>query len=91
MKVQASSNPLGYYDTETHEMVYHVGDVIEMDVKDGVASVPTPLLMIGNRPLDMSGVIIEDKLPPSAKLVSAKYQAASRLTYLTTGVIAKRG
>lgn len=92
MKVQPSTNLCAFFDnSQSYPPSKKQDEVIEMDVKDGVASVPTPLPMIGYRPLDISGVIIEDKLLPSAKLVSAKYQAASRLTHLTTGVIAKRG
>lgn len=80
MKVQPSTNPSGYYDTETHQLVYHVGDVIEMTVEDGIASVPKPPLMLGCRKLlDDAGVIVEDQLPPSARLVSAMYEAAGRL------------
>lgn len=79
MKVQASTNPSGYYDTGSHQMVYHVGDVVEMDVKDGVASVPTPLPMLGYRSPDIPGLIVEDRVPPSPLLVSAKYEAARRL------------
>ncbi|KKN24833.1 hypothetical protein LCGC14_0890730 [marine sediment metagenome] len=80
MKVQASSNLSSYYDTESHEMVYHVGDVIEMVIEDGVASVPKSP-MLGYRPLDVSGIIVEDRVPPSPLLVSAMYEATLRLRY----------
>jgi len=79
MKVQSSPASSSHYDTEAHEMVYHMGDVVEMDVKDGVASVPTPLPMLGYRSPDIPGLIVEDRLPPSARLVSAKYEATMRL------------
>ncbi len=79
MKVQGSPASSGYYDTESHEMVFRTDEVIEMDVKDGVASVPTPLPMLGYRSPDIPGLIVEDRLPPSARLVSAKYEATMKL------------
>ena len=81
MKVLAISNPSGYYDTESRELVIPE-DVIEMTVKDGVASsVSTPLL-IGYRSSDVPGLIVlivEDRLPPSPEMVSAKYEATMKL------------
>ncbi len=79
MKVPASPASSGYYDTESHEMVYHAGDVVEMDVKDGVASVPTPLPMLGYRSPDIPGLIVSDRTLPSPLLVSAKYEATMKL------------
>ena len=79
MKVQGSPASSNYYDTESHLMVYHVGDVVEMTVKEGVASISTPLLMIGYRPPDIPGLIVEDRLPPRPELVSAKYEATMKL------------
>lgn len=80
MKVQANTNLSGYFDDPySHQPSVEEDDVIEMDVKDGVAFVPTPLPMIGYRPPDIPGLIVEDRVPPSPLLVSAKYEAARRL------------
>ncbi len=50
-----------------------------MTVEDGVASVPKPALMLGYRPLDVSGIIVEDRLPAFVPSVIEKYEAAARL------------
>ena len=92
MKVQASPNLSGYFnDPYSHQPSKEQDDVVEMVVEDGIAFVPTPLPMLGNRLLDVSGIILEDQVLPSARLVSAKYEAAGKLTRLTTGVISKGG
>lgn len=90
MKILGTLGSSSYYDAESRSVVYRTDEVIEMDVKDSVASVPTPLPMSGYRPLDIPGLILEDRLPPSASLVSAKYEAASRICHLTTGVVSCR-
>lgn len=91
MKVQANTNPSAFFDnSQSHQPSKEQDEVIEMVVKDGIASVPTPLPMIGYRPLDIPGLILEDQLPPSPVLVSAKYEAASRICHLTTGVLSCR-
>ena len=79
MKVQGSPASSSHYDTGSHEMVYRTDEVIEMDVKDGVASVPTPLPMLGCRSPDIPGLIVSDRTPPSPLLVSAKYEATMKL------------
>ncbi len=92
MKIQANTNPSAFFDnSQPHQPSMKEGEIIEMDVKDGVASVPTPLPMIGYRPPDIPGVILEDRLPPSHISVSAKYEAALCLGRSTTGVISKGG
>ena len=93
MKVQPSTNPSGYFnDPYSHQpSMEQDEEVVEMVVEEGVASMPKPALMLGFQRLDASGIILEDQLPPSARYVSAKYEAAGRLTRLATGVIAKRG
>ena len=50
-----------------------------MTVEDGVAFVPTPLPMIGNRPLDVSGIIVEERLPAFTSSVIEKYEATAKL------------
>lgn len=78
MKVQGSPASSGYLDDPySHSM--ERDDVIEMDVKDGVASVPTPLPMLGYRSPDIPGLIVSDRMPPSPLLVSAKYEATMKL------------
>lgn len=80
MKVQANPNLSNYFDNPySHQPSKEHDEVIEMITEDGVASVPKPPPMIGYRPLDVSGIIVEDRLPPSARLVSAKYEATARL------------
>ena len=79
MKVQGSLASSGYYDSGPHEIVIPE-DVIEMETTDGVTFVPTPLLMLGYRSPDIPGLIVEDRLLPSARMVSAKYEATMRLT-----------
>ena len=92
MKIQANTNPSAFFDnSQPHQLSMKEGEIIEMDVKDGVASVPTPLPMIGYCPPDIPGVILEDRLPLRPELVSAKYEATLRLGRLTTGVISKGG
>lgn len=78
MKVQGSLASSGYYDSGSHEIVIPE-DVIEMETTDGVTFVPTPLLMLGYRSPDIPGLIVEDRLLPSARMVSAKYEATMRL------------
>lgn len=90
MKILGSPASSSYYDAESREMVHRTDEVIEMEVKDGVASLPKPPQALGYRPLGTPGVILEDQLPLRPDLVSAKYEAAGRLTYLTTGVISCR-
>ncbi len=77
MKVPAASNPSGHYDTEKHELVLPE-DVIEMETNEGVASLKRPS-MLGYQPPDIPGLIVDDRTPPSASLVSAKYQATMQL------------
>lgn len=79
MKVQPNMNLSAFFDDRLPCSEATQGDIIDMTIEDGVASVPTPLPMIGYRPLDVSGVILEDRSPPSARLVSAMYEAALRL------------
>lgn len=91
MKVQPNTNLSAFFDnSHPHQPSKEQDVVIEMVIENGVASVPIPLPMIGYRPLSVSGVILEDRLPPSARLVSARYEAASRICHLTTGVISCR-
>jgi len=78
MKVQGSLASSGYYDSGSQFVIPE--DVIEMETTDGVTFVPTPLLMLGYRSPDIPGLIVEDRLLPSARLVSAKYEATMRLT-----------
>lgn len=78
MKVQGSPASSGYLDDPySHSM--EKDEVIEMDVKDGVASVPTPLPMLGYRSPDILGLIVSDRTLPSPLLVSAKYEATAKL------------
>ena len=80
MKVQPNTRPSAFFDnSQSHQPSNEQDEVIEMETKEGVASLPKPLPMIGYRPLDASGVIIEDRLPPSPILVSAKYEATLKL------------
>ncbi len=79
MKVQANANLSAFFDDRLPHHEYSQDDVIEMVVEDGVASVPKPSPMLGYRPLNISGVIVEDRLPPSPILVSAKYEATAKL------------
>ena len=80
MKVQGSSASSSYYNTGSQPHVIPV-DVIEMETTDGVTFVPTPLLMLGYRSPDIPGLIVEDRLLPSARMVSAKYEATMRLNF----------
>lgn len=80
MKVQPSTNLCAFFDnSQSYLPSKEQDEVIEMVIEDGVASIPKPPPMIGYRPLDIPGVIIEDQLPPSPILVSAMYEAALRL------------
>lgn len=81
MKVQGSPASSGYLDDPySHSHSIERGeDVVEMTVKDGVASVPTPLPMLGYRSPDIPGLIVSDRTPPSPLLVSAKYEATMKL------------
>lgn len=81
MKIEASSNPSGYYNTEKHELMLPEDvdvDVIEMETNEGVASLKRPLAL-DYRPPDIPGLILSDRTPPSAFLVSAKYEATMQL------------
>lgn len=80
MKVQANTNLSAFFDdSQSYPPSKEQDEVIEMDVKDSVAFVPTPLPMLGYRPLDIPGLILEDQLPLSASFVSAKYEATTKL------------
>ncbi|KKN10171.1 hypothetical protein LCGC14_1039190 [marine sediment metagenome] len=79
MKVQPNMNLSAFFDDRLPYDEVTGDDIIDLTIEDGVASVPTPLPMIGYRPLDVPGVTLEDRLPPSPILVSAMYEAALRL------------
>ena len=79
MKVQGSPTSSGYLDDPYSHSMERDENVVEMTVKDGVASVPTPLPMLGYRSPDIPGLIVADRLPPSARLVSAMYEATMKL------------
>lgn len=79
MKVQASTNSSAFFDNRLPHDEATEGDTIDMTIEDGVASVPKPALMLGYRPLDASGIMVEDKLPAFAPSVIEKYEATARL------------
>ena len=79
MKIQGSPASSGYYDDQLSHHQSSQGDDIEMVVREGVASVPTPLPMLGYRSPDIPGLIVEDQLPPRPEMVSAKYEATMKL------------
>lgn len=79
MKVQASTNPSAFFDNRLPRDEATEGDTIDMIIEDGVASVPKPPPMLDYRPLDVSEIIVEDRLPAFAPSVIEKYEAAARL------------
>ena len=79
MKIQANTNPSAFFDNSQPYQPSKDDEIIEMETKDGVTFLPKPPLMISYRPLDTSGVIVEDGLPSSASSVSAKYEATLKL------------
>ncbi len=80
MKVQPSTNLSAFFDnSQSYPSSRKENEVIEMVIEDDVAFIPKPPPMLGYRPPDIPGLILEDQLPPSPTLVSAMYEATAKL------------
>lgn len=84
MKVQANTSVFFGDRLPHHESSQD--EVIEMITENGIDFVPKPPLMLSYCPLDVSGIIVEDRLPAFAPSVIEKYEAAARLWTLKTRV-----